>query len=121
MFRAIKIFLLTICLALPAFATALEAQDDIHALVDALGAGGFPEREAAIKALVASGDPHVGQILQQLSDGQLYVNSEEGGPVLLQGGSDDEPTYSDPITGEAVAISIRTTCPRSRSTIPCAA
>ncbi|ULJ72485.1 urea ABC transporter permease subunit UrtB [Rhizobium gallicum] len=103
MFRAIKIFLLTICLALPAFAAALEAQDDIHALVDALGAGGFPEREAAIKALVASGDPHVGQILQQLSDGQLYVNSEEGGPVLLQGGSDDEPTYSDPITGEAVA------------------
>ncbi|WP_455872529.1 urea ABC transporter permease subunit UrtB [Rhizobium yanglingense] len=103
MFRAIKIFLLTICLALPTFATTLEAQDDIHALVDALGTGGFPEREAAIKALVASGDPHVGQILQQLSDGQLYVNSEEGGPVLLQSGSDDEPTYSDPITGEAVA------------------
>ncbi|APO75769.1 urea ABC transporter permease protein UrtB [Rhizobium etli 8C-3] len=103
MFRAIKIFLLTICLALPAFATALEAQDDVHALVDALGAGGFQEREAAIKALVASGDLHVGQILQQLSDGQLYVNSEEGGPVLLLGGTDDEPTYSDPITGQAVA------------------
>jgi len=41
--------------------------------------------------------------LQQLSDGLLYVNSEEGGPVLVQGGTEDEPTFSDPITGEAVA------------------
>ncbi|TCU14359.1 urea ABC transporter permease subunit UrtB [Rhizobium sullae] len=103
MFRAIKIFLLTICLALPAFATALKAQEDIHPLIDALGVGDFDAREAAIKALVASKDPHVGQVLQQLSDGRLYVNSEEGGPVLLQGGTDDEPTYSDPITGEAAA------------------
>ncbi|GAA3097347.1 urea ABC transporter permease subunit UrtB [Rhizobium viscosum] len=108
MYRAIKIFLLTICLAssglaLTGLTTALRAQDDVHALVDALGVGGFPEREAAIKALVASKDAHVGQILQQLSDGLLYVNSDEGGPVLVQGGTDDEPTYSDPLTGEAVA------------------
>ncbi|MFS2153972.1 urea ABC transporter permease subunit UrtB [Rhizobium sp. Rhizsp42] len=103
MYRAIKILLLTLCLALPAFATALKAQEDIHALVDALGVGDFPEREVAIKALVASGDAHVSQILQQLSDGQLYVNSESGGPVLLQGGTEDEPTFSDPISGEAVA------------------
>ncbi|QND38140.1 urea ABC transporter permease subunit UrtB [Rhizobium leguminosarum bv. viciae] len=71
-------------------------------LIDALGVGDFPEREAAIKALVASKDQHVSQILQQLSDGLLYVNSD-GGPVLLRGGTDDEPTYSDPITGEAAA------------------
>ncbi|WP_454850677.1 urea ABC transporter permease subunit UrtB [Rhizobium binxianense] len=103
MFRAIKIFLLTLCLTLSGLTMGLRAQDDIHALVDALGVGGFPQREAAIKALVASKDPHVSQILQQLSDGLLYVNSEEGGPVLVQGGTDDEPTFSDPITGEAVA------------------
>ncbi len=103
MYRALKILLLTLCLALPAFATALKAQEDIHALVDALGVGDFPEREAAIKALVASGDSHVSEILQQLSDGQLYVNSETGGPVLLQGGTEDEPTFSDPISGDAVA------------------
>ncbi len=103
MYRALKILLLTLCLALPAFATALKAQEDIHALVDALGVGDFPEREAAIKALVASGDSHVSEILQQLSDGQLYVNSETGGPVLLQGGTENEPTFSDPISGDAVA------------------
>jgi urea transport system permease protein len=103
MYRAIKIFLLTLCLAMPAFATVLKAQEDIHPLIDALGVGDFPEREAAIKALVASKDAHVSQILQQLSDGLLYVNSESGGPVLLQGGTDDEPTFFDPISGEAVA------------------
>ncbi|ARQ11423.1 urea ABC transporter permease protein UrtB [Rhizobium etli] len=102
MFRAMKIFLLTFCLMLSGLATGLRAADDVHILVDALGAGGFPERDAAIRALVASGNSHVSQILQQLSDGQLYVNSE-GGPVLVQGGTEGEPTYSDPITGETVA------------------
>ncbi|WP_434732951.1 urea ABC transporter permease subunit UrtB [Rhizobium sp. YTUHZ044] len=105
MFRAIKILLLTFCLMLPGptlSVIGLRAEDDVHALVDALGVGGFPEREAAIRALAASGDSHVSQILQQLSDGQLYVNSE-GGPVLVQDGTEDEPTYSDPITAEAVA------------------
>lgn len=102
MYRAVKILLLTLCLAMPAFATVLKAQEDIHPLVDALGVGDFPEREAAITALVASKNPQVSQILQQLSEGQLYVNPD-GGPVLLQGGTDDEPTYSDPISGEAAS------------------
>ncbi|AUW44106.1 urea ABC transporter permease subunit UrtB [Rhizobium leguminosarum] len=109
MYRAIKIFLITVCLTFSGLTFSgviisgeAQAQDDIHVLIDALGVGDFPEREAAIKALVASKDQHVSQILQQLSDGLLYVNSD-GGPVLLQGGTDDEPTYSDPITGEAAA------------------
>ncbi len=107
--RAVKIFLITVFLTFPGLtfsgltiSSEVQAQDDIHVLIDALGVGDFPEREAAIKALVASKDQHVSQILQQLSDGLLYVNSD-GGPVLLQGGTDDEPTYSDPITGEAAA------------------
>ncbi len=102
MYRALKLILLTLCLAAPMLASPLKAQEDIHALVNALGEGDFDQRAEAIKALVASKDPHVGQILQQLSDGKLYVNSEEGGPVLLQGGTEDESTYADPLTGEAV-------------------
>lgn len=101
MYRAIKIFLLTLCLTISGLTTGVRAEDDVHALVDALGVGSFPEREAAIKSLVASKDPHVSQILQQLSDGELFVNTD-GGPVLLQGGTDDEPTFADPITGEVV-------------------
>ncbi|AXA39569.1 urea ABC transporter permease subunit UrtB [Rhizobium leguminosarum] len=109
MYRAIKIFLITVCLTFSGLtfsgvmiSSEAQAQDDIHVLINALGVGDFPEREAAIKALVASKGQHVSQILQQLSDGLLYVNSD-GGPVLLQGGTDDEPTYSDPITGELAA------------------
>ena len=100
MYRAIQTILIALCLTISGFATVVRAQEDFHVLVDALGTGGFPEREAAIKALVASRDPHVSQILEQLSDGQLFV-SADGGPVLLLGGTEDEPTYSDPITGEA--------------------
>lgn len=102
MYRAIQIVFIAISLMVAAPVTGAYAQEDdqIHTLVNALGVGGFPEREAAIKALAASKDPHVGKILAQLSDGQLYV-SEDGGPVLLQGGDEDNPTYSDPITGQA--------------------
>ncbi len=101
MVRAIKIIFIAFCLTVSALATGARAQEDeIHTLVDALGVGGFPEREVAIKALAASKDPHVSKLLQQLSDGQLYV-SADGGPVLLQGGDEDTPTYADPITGAA--------------------
>jgi urea transport system permease protein len=101
-FRTLPFILLLfgICFgfAAPAFAQA----SNVTELVNALGVGGFPEREAAIKALVESRDPHVNQILQELNDGQLFV-SEDGGPVYLQGGTDDAPTYADPITGAAAA------------------
>jgi urea transport system permease protein len=100
MFRPIKLFVIAFCLTASAFAISARAQEDdqIHTLVNALGVGDFPEREVAIRALVASKDPHVGKILDELSDGQLYV-SQDGGPVLLQGGDEDNPTYADPITG----------------------
>ncbi|MDB5524401.1 MAG: urea transporter permease [Rhizobium sp.] len=102
MYRAIQIILIALCLSISGFASGLRAQENFHALVDALGTGGFPEREAAIKALVASGDPKVSQILQQLSDGLLFA-PKTGGRVLLLGGTDGAPTYSDPLTGEVVS------------------
>jgi urea transport system permease protein len=101
MYRTIHVILVAFCLAISALATTVRAQDDFHALVDALGTGGFPQREAAVKALVASGDPKVSQILQQLSDGLLFA-PKSGGRVLLLGGTDDAPTYADPLTGEVV-------------------
>jgi len=102
MYRALQIVLIALSLGLSALATGLRAQEDIHPLVDALGVGSFPQREAAIKALVASGNPKVGQILKQLSDGQLFV-AEDGGPVLMSTGEDDPPVFLDPLTGETVA------------------
>ncbi|WP_337267603.1 urea ABC transporter permease subunit UrtB [Oryzifoliimicrobium ureilyticus] len=102
MLRAVQILLISFVLALSAAALPARAAEDIHALVDALGPGDFDARAEAIKALVASKDPHVGAILQNLSDGNLYSNPE-GGPVLVKGGTDDEPVFTDPITGETVA------------------
>ena len=84
----------------PARAQSAAPAADISDLVNALGAGSFDDRIAAIKALAASRDPHVSQILTELSNGQLFV-SNDGGPVYLVGGTDDAPTYADPITGQA--------------------
>jgi urea transport system permease protein len=55
---------------------------DLPALVDALGQGSFPEREAAINALVATGDERVPPILQALADGNLYTRKSDAKVVL---------------------------------------
>ncbi|MDO8360100.1 MAG: urea ABC transporter permease subunit UrtB, partial [Devosia sp.] len=55
---------------------------DLPALVDALGQGSFPEREAAISALVATGDERVPPILQALTDGNLYLRKSDAKVVL---------------------------------------
>ena len=76
------------------------AAGNVSDLVNALSQGDFNDRITAIKALVASHDPHVGKILDELANGQLYA-PDGGGTVYLQGGTDDAPTYADPITGVA--------------------
>ena len=98
--RLLMLILLVLGLAcsISAPARAQTAATSTSDLVNALGQGSFDDRIAAIKALVDSHDSHVNQILQDLTNGQLYVSSD-GGPVYLQGGTDDAPTYADPITG----------------------
>ena len=73
MYRAIQTFLVALCLLVSCLATGLRAQEDIRPLVDALGASSFPQKIEAVKALAASGDPKVAEILQNLSDGKLYA------------------------------------------------
>ena len=97
--KTLSLLLLLAGLFLTAAAPAARAQaTDITPLVNALGTGGFPEREAAIKALVDTHDPHVGKLLEQLSKGELFA-PDGGGNVYIQTGTDDAPTYADPITG----------------------
>jgi urea transport system permease protein len=102
--RLLTLLLLILGLGLSAPARAQSAgtaAGGISDLVDALGVGefDFDGRIAAIKALAATGDPHVAKIFSELENDQLYV-SQDGGPVLVQGGTDDAPTYADPITGK---------------------
>ncbi|HVW93392.1 MAG TPA: urea ABC transporter permease subunit UrtB [Devosia sp.] len=103
--RVARLVLLCLCLlasafSLPAVAQSAGGASNIADLVNALGQGQFDfnARIAAVKALVASGDPHVPQILQELENDQLYT-PDGGGDVYVQGGTDDAPTYADPVTG----------------------
>ncbi len=52
------------------------------ALVDALGPGSFTQHEAAMTALLATGDPRVAPILQALGDGNLYVRKSDSKVVI---------------------------------------
>ena len=86
-------FLTAVFLAFPA-----HAQSELTPLVDALGQGGFPEREAAINALVATGDQRVPPILQALADGDLYTRDSDAKVVRAdKAGSDYKLT--DPADG----------------------
>ncbi|WP_275784367.1 urea ABC transporter permease subunit UrtB [Pararhizobium gei] len=100
MYRAIQTFLVATCLLLSCLATGLHAQETIRSYVNALGIGGFPQKIEAVKSLAASGDPKVGEILQNLSDGKLYA-PKTGGKVYLEGA--DAGTYVDVLTGAPVA------------------
>ncbi len=87
-------FLTALAFALP----AAYAQSALTPLVDALGQGGFPEREAAISSLVATGDPQAPVILQVLSDGDLYVRESDGKVVLAKRAGSDY-ALTDPVDG----------------------
>ena len=100
MYRAIQTFLVALCLLTSCLATGLRAEENIRPLVDALGATAFPQKIEAVKALAASGDPKVGDILKNLSDGKLYA-PKTGGAVYLEGSADG--TYFDVLTGAAVS------------------
>ncbi len=64
-------------------------------LVDALAPGSFKDREAAIGALVATGDPRVVPILQVLGNGELYVVKASGKVVFIAG--NDPLALTDPV------------------------
>ncbi len=91
------IVLLIAMFASPAFAQT----GDIAAMVNALGQGGFSDREQAINALVATGDQRVPPILQGLSDGTLYVRKSDSKVLFaVKAGSDF--ALTDPLDGSSL-------------------
>ncbi len=95
--RSGRCLVLLLSLLIGLVATAAFAQDGVKSLVDGLGAAGFPQRVAAVKALAASGDPAVPEILKKLSDGQLYAPKTGGAVYVFEGD-----TVTDPLTGATV-------------------
>jgi urea transport system permease protein len=76
--RLIAFLIASIVLATP----HVLAADATPAMVDALGPGSFQDREAAMAALVATGDPRVVPVLQALSDGNLYLRKSDNKVAL---------------------------------------
>ena len=85
------------CLCLP---TAALAQDDLNALVDALGQGNYNQTEAAIGALAATGRPEAARVLNELEAGNLVARKADGAVFI---GTRDGSVYEleDPLTGAA--------------------
>jgi urea transport system permease protein len=77
------------------------AQADLTPLVDALGQGGFPQREAAMNALVATADQRVPPILQALSDGDLYVRKSDQ-KVVTATAANGGFAITEPLDGSAL-------------------
>ena len=82
-------------LATPAHAQIADAE--LTPLVDALAPGNFKDREAAIGALVATGDPRVVPVLEVLLEGELYFD-EATGKVVFTSASSGKGTITDPVT-----------------------
>ncbi|WP_248307059.1 MULTISPECIES: urea ABC transporter permease subunit UrtB [unclassified Devosia] len=96
---------LTLLLALlvsfssPGFAQAPDEQ--LSALVDALYPGDYGDRQAAIAALVATGDPRAVPVLQVLGEGDLYA-VEATGKVAFVERNGSNYALTDPVTGAAL-------------------
>lgn len=86
----------TAAMAVPAHAQV--ADDELSALVDALAPGSFKDREAAIAALVATGDPRAVPVLRVLLDGELYVE-DTSGKVVFTANAGGKGARTDPISG----------------------
>ena len=102
----------------PAYAQTADAE--LAQLVDALAPGSFKDREAAIAALVATGDTRVVPLLQTLAEGDLYASGADGKVVFISG-SGATLGLVDRSPRPSWARRPRLTWKRSRSTIACAA
>lgn len=86
----------TAAMAVPAHAQV--ADSELSALVDALAPGSFKDREAAIAALVATGDPRAVPVLRVLLDGELYVE-DTSAKVVFTANAGGKGARTDPISG----------------------
>src|SRR6218665_2399636 len=98
--QLIALLIAILAAPLPAIAqdATTPAATDFAGMTDALGQGGFPDREKAMNALVATPDERVPPILQALADGDLYVRESDGKVVIaLKSGKDF--ALTDPVDG----------------------
>jgi urea transport system permease protein len=93
--RLIAILVTCLLIAVPAARAQGQATPQ---MVDALGQGGFSEREAAIVALVATGDERVVTVLQALLDNNLFMRKTDA-KVVIATKSGGALALTDPLEG----------------------
>ncbi|MBL8895045.1 MAG: urea ABC transporter permease subunit UrtB, partial [Rhizobiales bacterium] len=79
------------------FAGAVYAAD-LGGALKSLDTSKFPEKEKAIAAIVATGDPHVTEVLTALGDGKLLIRKSDRRIVIGEGSG--QLKISDAATGE---------------------
>jgi urea transport system permease protein len=89
------------------------AQQDLHGLVDALGAGSYDDTERAIGALGATGDASVASVLDALNEGDLYYRKSDRRVFLAEREGDDY-RLTDPLSGEDAGIAGRSAVEKIR-------
>lgn len=100
-YRSFQSLLVTFCLLITVFATDLRAQDDLRAMVDALGEGSFAKAIEQVEALARTGDPKIVPALEALAAGDLYQRKSDK-QVFLTKTAGGSLTLVDPLTGEEV-------------------
>jgi urea transport system permease protein len=85
-----------------ALAGAAAQAADLPGLINALGQGGFADREKAIEALAATGDGRVASVLRALGDGDLYTRKRDGAVYIVRKQGSDLMLF-DPVSNAPVA------------------
>jgi urea transport system permease protein len=98
LFAAVVLAVLQAVVAPQAEAATAVADSDLTRLVNALGAGGYDETEAAIAALAATGDDRVSAILGTLGEGDLVARKSDKA-VFVAAAAGRDLTLTDPVTG----------------------
>jgi urea transport system permease protein len=101
--RIVLAVLTFLLLTLPAFA------QDAGALVNALAPGDFKQREAAVAALVASGNEATVPVLEALAGGTLFLRKSDQ-KVFITSVTGDTLTLTDPVTMAAAGDVPKSEC-----------
>ncbi len=99
MFKAIQLFLVSVCLIVSFLATGLRAEDATPEMINELAKGKFDQTEKAINTLAATGDTAIVPALEALSGGDLFVRKSDG-QVFIAKKAGKNYKLAVPLTGE---------------------
>ena len=101
MFKAIQLFLVSVCLIASFLATSLRAEDATPNMINELAKGNYDQTEETIKKLAATGDTAIVPALEALSDGDLYARKSDGQVYIVKKSGKDY-QLTDPLSGDVV-------------------